>query len=134
MIQENTFPHPLPNSASSQESTCSSVGSSRSCSPFKEIPTLEWAYPPPATPPDWSIQHTSPNHDFNFSLSGVFWPFLNVFSEAPPVSLMSSALSSGGGALELAGTSCVQYGQPWLLTKANPEVFLPHLPHQSLAT
>lgn len=57
MIQENTFPHPLPNSASSQEHTCSSVVSSRSCSPFDEIPALEWAYPPPATPPDWSTQH-----------------------------------------------------------------------------
>jgi len=42
-----------------------------------------------------------------------FLPCLNyVIAEAPPVSLMGSALASGGSVLEPAGTGSVQHGEP----------------------
>lgn len=115
-LQKNSFPPPFPGSASTQACTSSSVGSSTGCSPFGEIPVLGRAYPLPAVAPGRQgclLHHGARPPTLAFPPPLPVWCFLPfhecIFTGAPALSLMSSALSSGGSTLEVAGTSCVQH-------------------------
>jgi len=64
-----------------------------------------------------------------------FLPFLKcIFTEAPSLSLMGSALASSGSILELAGTGSGQHeGNSWsLLTEVTPAAPRPPLPTKTL--